>query len=169
MTRFHLFREDCQTLQLSLHQFEIEKIEFVNQLRRLKILYLQNNIISRIGFFFVLIPRLSRTRGDSLENLSRLHELEYLNLALNNISLVENLTACENLNKLDLTVNFIDLQHLEQSLEHLQLCHALRELYVSLDTCHTSCLLLFRVKHHTLLLCSVQISFSGFFFLSSSY
>lgn len=37
--------------EVSLHQFEIEKIEFLNQhCRRLKIIYLQNNVISKIGY-----------------------------------------------------------------------------------------------------------------------
>jgi protein TilB len=52
---------------------------------------LQNNIIEKI------------------ENLSKLKELDYLNLALNNISIIENLEGCESLRKLDLTVNFIEL------------------------------------------------------------
>jgi len=42
-----------------------------------------------------------------MENLNKLRELEYLNLALNNIELVEGLENCENLKKLDLTCNFI--------------------------------------------------------------
>lgn len=41
--------------------------------RHLKILYLQNNLIARI------------------ENVNRLKELQYLNLALNNIEKIENL------------------------------------------------------------------------------
>jgi protein TilB len=36
-----------------------------------------------------------------------LKKLEYLNLALNNIEIIENLQGCESLTKLDLTVNFI--------------------------------------------------------------
>ena len=63
------------------------------------------------------------TRAPKSENLNRLHDLEYLNLALNSIVRVENLTDCENLRKLDLTVNFIDLEHLEASLEHLRQVH----------------------------------------------
>jgi protein TilB len=58
--------------------------------RHLKILYLQNNL-------------LSKTTG-----LSKLKELEYLNLAVNNIQRIESLQGCESLVKLDLTVNFID-------------------------------------------------------------
>ncbi|KAH9280628.1 Protein tilB -like protein [Echinococcus granulosus] len=54
--------EICSLEELALHQQDIEKI-----------LYLQNNLISRI------------------ENINRLKELEYLNLALNNIEIIENL------------------------------------------------------------------------------
>ena len=65
--------------------------------RKLKILYLQNNIISK------------------MENLHHLKDLEYLNLALNNISKIEGLHACEFLHKLDMTVNFVDVDALEES------------------------------------------------------
>ena len=44
-----------------------------------------------------------------MENLTKLKELEYLNLALNNIRLIEGIENCESLMKLDLTVNFVDL------------------------------------------------------------
>ena len=54
-----------------------------------------------------------------MENLSRLKELEYINLALNNISLIENIEGCETLNKLDMTLNFIDLEDLEVSMMNL--------------------------------------------------
>jgi protein TilB len=66
--------------EISLHQFDIEKIENLDiYCRHLKILYLQNNIIPR------------------MENLNKLKELEYLNLALNNISKIENIERCESL------------------------------------------------------------------------
>lgn len=42
-----------------------------------------------------------------LENLHKLKNLQYLNLAINNIEKVENLERCESLEKLDLTLNFI--------------------------------------------------------------
>ena len=77
--------------EISLHQQEIERIETLGHIcNRLKILYLQNNIIGR------------------LENLHRLKELEYLNMAVNNVRKIENLQRCESLKKLDLTINFID-------------------------------------------------------------
>ena len=60
--------------EISLHQEEIEKIENIGTLcRKLKILYFQNNIISKI------------------EDLTHMKDLEYLNLALNNISKIEGL------------------------------------------------------------------------------
>lgn len=60
--------------EISLHQLEIERIETIGTLcRKLRILYLQNNIISRI------------------EGLHHLKDLEYLNLALNNVTVVEGL------------------------------------------------------------------------------
>lgn len=72
---------DLMTLEeISLHQFDIEKIENLDKYcRHLKILYLQNNIIPR------------------MENLHKLKELEYLNLALNNISKIEGISGCESL------------------------------------------------------------------------
>ncbi|XP_046662728.1 dynein axonemal assembly factor 11 [Homalodisca vitripennis] len=58
--------------------------------------------------------------------------LEYLNLALNNIELIENLEGCESLQKLDLTLNFIgDLQ----SVERLKANSHLEELYLSGNPC----------------------------------
>ncbi|XP_048796285.1 dynein axonemal assembly factor 11 isoform X2 [Lagopus muta] len=76
--------------EISLHQQEIEKLEYLDKwCRDLKILYLQNNLIPKI------------------ENVGRLKKLEYLNVALNNIERIENLEGCEELKKLDLTANFI--------------------------------------------------------------
>jgi hypothetical protein len=62
-----------------------------------------------------------------LENVSRFKNLQYLNLALNNIEKIENLENCEFLSKLDLTVNFIgDLE----SVENLADNYHLKELFV---------------------------------------
>ncbi len=47
-----------------------------------------------------------------MENLDKLRELEYLNLALNNIDMIEGLANCDSLNKLDLTCNFITAKNL---------------------------------------------------------
>jgi protein TilB len=66
--------------EVSLHQQDIEKIENLEKYcRHLKILFLQNNIIEKI------------------ENLEKLKELEYVNLAVNSINLIEGLEHCENL------------------------------------------------------------------------
>lgn len=98
--------------EIALHQLNIEKIEnFDKLIRHVKILMLQNNLISK------------------MENLSRLKELTYLNLALNNVTLVENVDGCESLEKLDLTCNFISLDKLFQSLLHLKQLPSLRELH----------------------------------------
>merc|ERR1719247_3599457 len=80
--------------------------------RKLKILYLQNNIISKI------------------QHLHHLKDLEYLNMALNNVSKIEGLDKCEFLNKLDLTVNFVDVDELEASMDHLAEREHLKDLYM---------------------------------------
>ncbi|XP_039206384.1 protein tilB homolog isoform X3 [Crotalus tigris] len=99
--------------EVSLHQQNIEKIEHLDKwCRNLKILYLQNNLISKI------------------ENVSRLKKLEYLNLALNNIEKFENLEGCEDLQKLDLTANFIGEL---SSVKILKNNIHLEELYLFLD------------------------------------
>jgi protein TilB len=61
--------------EISLHQEELEGINEVlgTTCRKLKILYLQNNIISK------------------MQHLNHLKDLEYLNLALNNITKIEGL------------------------------------------------------------------------------
>lgn len=104
--------------EVSLHQLEIEKIENLEfYCRHLKILYLQNNIIEK------------------LENLEKLKELEYLNLAVNSIQKIEGLQGCESLNKLDLTMNFIDIEALKESVDNLTLVPSLRELYLIGNGC----------------------------------
>ena len=70
-----------------------------------------------------------------MENLSRLKELEYINLALNNISVIENIEGCESLNKLDLTLNFIDIEDLEISMMNLKEVHSMRLLYMTGNPC----------------------------------
>uniref|UniRef100_A0A672TMU0 Leucine-rich repeat-containing protein 6 n=1 Tax=Strigops habroptila TaxID=2489341 RepID=A0A672TMU0_STRHB len=95
---------DCEIFSLeeiSLHQQEIEKLEYLDKwCRDLKILYLQNNLIPKI------------------ENVGKLKKLEYLNVALNNIERIENLEGCEELKKLDLTANFIGELSSIESLKH---------------------------------------------------
>jgi protein TilB len=104
--------------EISLHQLEIEKIEAIGDIcRKIKILYLQNNIISKI------------------ENLQHCKDMEYLNLALNNIERIENLRTMEFLKKLDLTVNFIGLDTLEDSIAELRYNRSLKELYLMGNPC----------------------------------
>ena len=104
--------------EITLHQYDIEKIELLNSLcRHLKILYLQNNQIEKI------------------ENLNRLKELQYLNLALNNISKIENLSSCESLNKLDLTLNFVDIDEFESSMHSLKTNEFLADLHLTGNPC----------------------------------
>ena len=66
-----------------------------------------------------------------MENLNKLKELDYLNLALNNICNIENIEGCESLRKLDLTVNFIELANLKESCDNLEKNFLLRELYLT--------------------------------------
>ena len=61
-------------------------------------------------------------------------ELEYLNLALNNLRRVENLERCESLAKLDLTMNFIETTSL-LSLATLQGNMHLKELHLIGNPC----------------------------------
>jgi protein TilB len=112
--------------ELSLHQMDIEKIEYIDKwCKELKILYLQSNLIPKI------------------ENLSRLKKVNYINLALNNVERIENLEGnqinknfvqkarkeifklilgCEFLNKLDLTVNFVgEITSVENLIENYHL------------------------------------------------
>lgn len=70
-----------------------------------------------------------------MENLNKLKELEYLNLALNNIDCIENISGCESLRKLDLTVNFIRLDNLEESCINLAKCPNIKELYLVGNPC----------------------------------
>jgi protein TilB len=103
--------------EIALHQLDIGRIETVNQsCRELKILLLQAN----------LIPK--------LENLNRLKKLEYLNVALNNITKLEGLEGCESLKKLDLTCNFLDVDELA-SVRSLRNNTCLEELYLTGNPC----------------------------------
>lgn len=70
-----------------------------------------------------------------MEGLNKLKELEYLNLALNNISMIEGIDGCESLRKLDMTVNFIDLEDLEESMVNLRKNESIRELFLTGNPC----------------------------------
>ncbi|MEW5309118.1 MAG: hypothetical protein WDW38_001027 [Sanguina aurantia] len=103
--------------EVTLHQQNIEKIEALGQIcPHLKILYLQNNLIGRLG------------------NLHKLKELEYLNLAVNNVAKIQNLQRCESLTKLDLTINFVDKPGL-LSVASLSVNVHLKDLYLMGNPC----------------------------------
>ena len=103
--------------EISLHQQEIERIEALGQIcRHLKILYMQNNLVSK------------------LNNLHRLKELEYANFAVNNIRKIENLQRCESLTKLDLTMNFVEKASL-LTVHTLRENYALEDLYLMGNPC----------------------------------
>lgn len=104
--------------EISLHQNNITKIENIDvYCRHLKILYLQNNLISKI------------------ENVHKLKELEYLNMAVNNVSKIEGIKTCESLYKLDMTLNFIDLDTFKESIEHLAQCENIKEFVLTGNPC----------------------------------
>mmetsp|Transcript_40016 Transcript_40016/g.52393 ORF Transcript_40016/g.52393 Transcript_40016/m.52393 type:complete len:197 (-) Transcript_40016:701-1291(-) len=70
-----------------------------------------------------------------MEGMNKLKELEYLNLAVNSVSKIEGIKRCESLNKLDLTLNFIDLEDLKDSCEEMEWCENLVELYMVGNPC----------------------------------
>lgn len=65
--------------------------------------------------------------------MERLKSLEYLNLALNAIEMVENTSNLESLEKLDLTANFI--KNLSESLKSLSSNRNLKEIYFTGNPC----------------------------------
>lgn len=98
--------------EISLHQFQIEKIEALGTYcRQLEIVLMQDNLVSKI------------------ENLHHLKRLQYLNLAINNVTVIENLESCERLQKLDLSVNFIvdifSVENLKNNVHLEELCVSL--------------------------------------------
>lgn len=108
--------------EIALHQEELEEIG--NVLGRtcgktLRILLLQSNVISRMH------P----------SHLRYFRSIDYLNLALNNIRVIEGIEHFEFLNKLDLTLNFIDVDALEDSIECLRHLRSLKELYLVGNPC----------------------------------
>jgi len=104
--------------EIALHQQEIEKIENLESCcRHIQILLLQNNIIPK------------------MEGLNKLKEMNYLNLALNNIEMIEGIEGCESLHKLDLTVNFIRIENLEASVYNLKANIMLEDLYLTGNPC----------------------------------
>jgi protein TilB len=70
-----------------------------------------------------------------MEGLTKLKELEYLNMAVNSVTKIEGVKRCESLNKLDLTLNFIDLEDIKESCENLEYCQNFTELYLTGNPC----------------------------------
>ena len=104
--------------EISLHQLDLESMEGIQDYcKHLKILYLQNNLIEK------------------MESMNRLKELEYVNFAVNNISIIEGVRGCESLQKIDFTLNFIDIEDLEESVDNLTDLPDLRELYMIGNPC----------------------------------
>ena len=108
--------------ELALHQEEIQSIgPLLGRTcgKTLKILLLQNNVIDTM---------------DHAE-LKLFRSLEYLNLALNNINKIQGIRGMEWLKKLDLTLNFINVDALEESVNELSGCRSLEELYLLGNPC----------------------------------
>ena len=70
-----------------------------------------------------------------MEGLTKLKELEYINLAVNSVGKIEGVQRCESLNKLDLTLNFVDIEDLKESCENLEWCPNFTELYLTGNPC----------------------------------
>ena len=70
-----------------------------------------------------------------MEGLTKLKELEYLNLAVNNVKKIEGIRMCESLAKLDLTLNFIDVEDLEESVDNLMECGEIQDVYLTGNPC----------------------------------
>ena len=67
--------------------------------------------------------------------MGKLKQLGYLNMAVNNIRKIENISTCESLYKLDLTLNFIEPWDLKSSLQELAKIDAFRELTLTGNPC----------------------------------
>ena len=70
-----------------------------------------------------------------MEGISKLKELEYINLAVNSVQLIEGIQGCESLQKIDLTLNFIDIEDFEESVDNLAELPDLREIYLLGNPC----------------------------------
>ena len=70
-----------------------------------------------------------------MEGMSKLKELEYLNMAVNSVKKIEGIKRCESLNKLDMTLNFVDLEDFQSSCEEMEWCEMLTDLYFVGNPC----------------------------------
>ena len=72
---------------------------------------------------------------DEIECCNKFKELEYLNLAVNNVKTIKGLRRCESLRKFDLTLNFIDVENIKESMEELEWNPYISELYIMGNPC----------------------------------
>lgn len=72
---------------------------------------------------------------EEIECCTKFKELEYLNLAVNSVSKIKGLRRCESLRKLDMTLNFLDLEDLKSSCEELEWNPVISELYLMGNPC----------------------------------
>ncbi len=110
--------------EIALHQEELTSIgTTLGKVcgKTLRILLLQNNVIGNLHSF----------------EMKYFKVLEYMNLALNNLTTVRGLDGLvnEHLSKLDLTLNFIDFDSLKESMECLATLRNLKELYMMGNPC----------------------------------
>jgi protein TilB len=56
-------------------------------------------------------------------------------MAVNSVSKIEGLKRCESLNKIDLTLNFVDIEDLRESCENMEWCPLLTDLYLTGNPC----------------------------------
>ena len=70
-----------------------------------------------------------------MEGLNKLKQLEYVNLAVNSISLIEGVRGCESLQKIDLTLNFVDIEDFGESVDNLAELPDIREVFLVGNPC----------------------------------
>jgi protein TilB len=110
--------------ELALHQEELQSIGPVLGRtcgKTLKILLLQNNVIERLEY----------------NEMKFFRSLEYVNLALNNLTTLgdSGLSGMEWLKKLDVTLNFLDVDCLRESVGELEGCGRLEEVFLIGNPC----------------------------------
>jgi protein TilB len=104
--------------EISLHQQNLKSMKGLQDYcKNVRIVLMQNNLIEKI------------------ECCNKLKDLEYINFAVNSISKIEGLRRCESLRKLDLTLNFIDVEDLKDSMEELEWCPDFSEFYLMGNPC----------------------------------
>jgi protein TilB len=72
---------------------------------------------------------------EKIEHCNKFKELEYLNLAVNSVGKIQGLRRCESLRKLDMTLNFLDIEDLKSSVEELEWNPVISELYLMGNPC----------------------------------